>query len=115
MTQLRGRKPAVDMMDMAAMPERYLVQDVDKASKAQIRDLAAPERRHAAQFKVFQVDRVIPGTQLMRQLPVPVLPLVGNIGMRLGQTLPSETAMARTRLRTGKGTTCLAQSPQGLF
>jgi hypothetical protein len=60
----RGEK-AVDMVHMRPVLRCGLVHNLLKAPKAQSCDFAPPQRLHAAQVQVFQIDRVIGGTQFV--------------------------------------------------
>src|SRR5215831_10955725 len=115
MTQFGRGKKAIDMMDMCAMSVGSLMQDLHKTPEAKIGYFASPHSYHAAQLQVLQVDRVIRSTEVMRQLPMPILSLVRNIGLHLRQTMPCLTSMARSWLGSCKGTVGLAQCPQRLF
>jgi hypothetical protein len=115
MTQFGRGKPAVNMMHVGPMPVGNLMQDVHKAPKAQISDFAAPQRRHAPQLQVLQVDRVIPGTEVMGQFPVPILPLMRNPGMGLCQSLPCVPPTARAWHGPGQCPIGFAELAQRLF
>ena len=59
MTAFGRGKEAVDVMDVRPMFRCGLVQDLHKASKAQISHFPAPHGRHATECQVFKIDRVV--------------------------------------------------------
>jgi len=85
------------------------MEDLHKLPKAQIRDFAPPQRGHAAQVEVFQVDGIIRRTQVVRELPMPGLPLMGNAGMDPCQRTTSLPTMARATSFPCQGAMGLAQ------
>ena len=97
MTAFGGGKETVDMMDVRPVFLCGLVQDLDKAPKAQIGDFPAPHGRHAAQLQVLKIDRVVLLAQRMGQVPMPGRALMGNPPMDLCQRVSGLTPMARAR------------------
>lgn len=115
MAQFGTWEPAVNIMDMVGMPSSDLVQGLEKPPIAQVGHFAAPQGYHATQFQVFEVNRVIPVAKIMRQLPVPILPLMHNVGMEVGKTVLCLAAMCRARFCPGQGSIGLSECSQGLL
>ena len=97
MTAFGRGKEAVDVMDVRPMFRCGLVQDLHKASKAQISHFPAPHGRHATECQVFKIDRVVLLAQRAGGRPMPSRALMGNPPMPLCQRVSGLTPMARAR------------------
>lgn len=94
--QFCGRKPGIDMRHDRPCFRRNMMQDINKRGEAQIRDLATPERLHAAQVQRLQTDMVILLTQLVGEIPVEALPEMRGPTMHTGQMPLSLVAIVGT-------------------
>lgn len=80
-THLCGREPPTDVVYNRPCLRHHVVQDADEATESQVRHLATPHPLHAAKIQVFQVYGVIGLAQLIGQVPVIRVALVGYLSV----------------------------------
>lgn len=94
--------PAAHMLYQHARLRGHMVQNGDKAGKAQVRYLAAPQRFHAPQVQGFQGNHVILLTQLVGQLPVKPLADMGGVAVDTRQVPPGLVPIVLTLTLAGQ-------------
>jgi hypothetical protein len=87
MTAFGGREKAVDVVYMGAELLSSLMQDLYKAPKAHIGDLASPHGSHAPQLQILKIDGIVALAQRPCCVPVPGLALMGNPAMHAREGL----------------------------
>src|SRR5262249_33670842 len=109
MTPFGGWEKAVNMVYMRTVLLCGLVHNLHKTTKAEVGHFTAPYSDHTTQFQIFQIERVIGGTQLVSELPMPCLALMANAGMHPCQRTLRLPPMARAPNFPCQGAIGLAQ------
>ena len=78
---------AVDVVYMGAELLSSLMQDLYKAPKAHIGDLASPHDSHAPQLQILKIEDIVALAQRPCCVPVPGLALMGNPAMHAREGL----------------------------
>ena len=101
-TGLRGRIPAVNLDNGTAIQESFVLQNLDKLTEGEIRDLATPELLHAFEIQVFDTDDRILKSQRPGGLKEPVGPTIYDVLMHILKFVTRPFAVLRSLILAGE-------------
>ncbi len=91
---LRTGIEPVNLDHLCPVLRSYVLKLLDKRAEGEVIDLAPPQTCHAEKTQVLDADGIVPTTQVMARLPLPVVATVTDAFMATLQILSPPASMA---------------------